>query len=368
LVSVDQLRRDFDARYKNELVAVRGWVDTERRVPSRTFKGYYLKDRYGSLILVRTTRPLPEITAEIAVKGVALRDADSGDVFLSETNREQVAGPAGASGSRQEPSEAEAALRRKADEAQRRADEALRKSSEAERRADEARRQTEETRRQSLEAEARAERERRRLEEEQQRTVAAARRRQNLMLALIGVGAVALLAGLVLVLRRPSSRGGGAGEPATAWTAASPPVSSPANLPAAGPVMSDAALQEFKTVKVYKTTKVWPGRLMVVEKGQETDVIPLSDQSGRGEIEIGRDSPDMADGIRIKDPSNTLSRHQARITYSPTSSQFTLVNLAGEGSNPTSINGRQMREKESVVLKDGDALVMGSVEMRFRGR
>jgi pSer/pThr/pTyr-binding forkhead associated (FHA) protein len=109
-----------------------------------------------------------------------------------------------------------------------------------------------------------------------------------------------------------------------------------------------------------------PGRLVVLESGQETDSIYLSDQSGRSDIEIGRESPDARGGVRIKDPSNTLSRHQARIIYTPAAQEFRLLNLADESSNPTIVNGRELNKDESVVLHDGDILTMGNVGLKFR--
>jgi hypothetical protein len=125
-------------------------------------------------------------------------------------------------------------------------------------------------------------------------------------------------------------------------------------------------VDDYKTLRVYKTTKVLPGKLVVIDGRQETDTIHLSDQTGRGEIEIGRDSPDITGGIRIKDKSNTLSRRQARLLYSASSREFRLVNVAGDSSNPTIINGRQMTQDEALVLKDGDIMIMGNVELKFR--
>jgi hypothetical protein len=357
-LSVDQLRHDFDTRYKDELVTVRGWVDTERRVASRTFKGFYLKDRYGALILIRTTKALPDITVEIVVRGVAIRDAESGDIFLSEVSREPVSAvgrvlPMGAP-------DAESLLRQQADTARRQTEEARKQAEEAARRVQEAERQAAEARR-------RAEEEKLRLEREQAAARAEAEAtRQRLVIALVAVGGLALLVGAVLLFRRKSVEtttpaGNVPGMPPLSPAAPSAPLSTAPPAPAAG-----TTVQDFKTVKVFKTTKVWPGRLVVLENKQETDVIPLSDQSGRGEVEIGRDSPDATVGIRIKDKTNTLSRKQARIEYTPDRREFRLVNLAGEGSNPTAFNGRQMKENESVVLKDGDVLLMGSIEMKFR--
>lgn len=253
-ISVEQLKRGFSG-YSEELVTLRGWVATERRVASTTFKGYYLRDRFGALILVRTVNPLPDITAEIQVSGVALRDADTRDIYISE-HRRSLAG----------------------------------KTAE----------DTETKEAQRLAAIRTAELERKRLDDQRNRNLLAA-----------GGGAAVLLAlgGFLFVRRRgrvqeslpPFSAEGYA-------PAFTPPPAAPE--PAAPPSVDD-----FKTVRVYKTTKVLPGKLTVLEEGKEADVIHLSDQSGKGEIEIGRDSPDSQGGIRIKDRTNTLSRRQAKIVF-----------------------------------------------------
>jgi len=125
-------------------------------------------------------------------------------------------------------------------------------------------------------------------------------------------------------------------------------------------------VEDLAGVRVYQTTKVLPAELIVLRNRRETDLIYLTDQTGRGEIEIGRDSPDVTGGIRIKDETNTVSRHQARLIYSAHTGEFKLLNLAGAGSNPTTVNGRRLSENEAVVLKDEDILGMGNVELKFR--
>ena len=89
-ISVRELVRGFHSRYKNEQVTVQGWVSAEKRVSSTSFKAYYLKDRYGSTIVVRTVNKVPQINSELLVTGVALVDADSKRFFISETKRKQV--------------------------------------------------------------------------------------------------------------------------------------------------------------------------------------------------------------------------------------------------------------------------------------
>lgn len=327
-VSIRVLRQNFTAKYRNEAVLVKGWVASERRVTSRSYRGFYLKDRFGDFLLVRTTEPLPGINEELEVVGVALRDADTGDIFLTETSRKVI------------PTGAEVAL-----EAERQQREQERKDLE----------------RKIAEQEVQQQAEQQRMAEEARREADANRQRTYLITG-IAIAAVVLVAvALLLMRRRPEL----VVEHAPTWEPPSPPVGGdtlqePLSAPMGG------GIDDYKTVKVYKTTKVLPGRLVVMENRKESDIIHLTDQSGRGEIEIGRDSPDVTSGIRIKDRSNTLSRRQARLVYSAPSREFKLVNLAGDHSNPTVVNGRQMEDQESVVLKDGDLLTMGSVEMKFR--
>ena len=310
-ISVRELVRGFHSRYKNEQVAVQGWVSAEKMVSSTSFKAYYLKDRYGSTIVVRTVNKVPEINSEVLVTGVALVDADSKRFFISETRREEV-GSAGE--------------------------------------------ETEEAARQPLELPS----------------------TENLIL--IGVIAIALLWVVVRLRRRKAAPAASAPGPVPSYKPAPAPESGRPYKPAPPPIPSaesasvafptaqvaSSTVEDFKTVRVFTTSKVLPGTLVILGNGQETDTIYLSDQSGRDEIEIGRDSSDIAGGIRIKDKTSTLSRRQARLLYSAGEKQFKLVNLAPETSNPTMINGRQMSGDETVVLKDNDVLRMGSVELRFR--
>ena len=131
-IPVKELKQNFDRTYKNEEVRVHGQVSAEKRVDSQTYKGFYLKDRFGDLILVRTTAPLPEISSFVTVTGVALRDADTGDVFVSETRREggtapaAAAAPAPAAGGA--PAPADDSARRQAEEQRMREEEERRKA------------------------------------------------------------------------------------------------------------------------------------------------------------------------------------------------------------------------------------------------
>ncbi len=194
--------------------------------------------------------------------------------------------------------------------------------------------------------------------------------RGNALYFALALGASLLVGGLVFIVARRNGH-----QPPQPWVN---PYATPQGptvddvLLRGGPIPAPSAdaptVQDFKTVKAYKTTKVLPGRLIILDDGRETDVIHLSDQSGRGEIEIGRDSPDATGGIRIKDDTNTLSRHQAKLSYDSAKHEFRLLNLVGESGNPTVINGRMMHANEAIVLKDDDVIAMGSVELKFKQR
>jgi hypothetical protein len=131
-------------------------------------------------------------------------------------------------------------------------------------------------------------------------------------------------------------------------------------------VAAPEGIDDYKTVKVYKTTKVMPATLTVLDGEAETDVIHLYDHTGTGEVELGRESPEANSGIRIKDKTNTVSRRQATIQYLSSSKTFWLTNLAGLTSNPTVLNGRELGENESAELSDGDTVIFGALKARFR--
>lgn|GEM_PF-3069407 len=362
--AVRDLKRHFGSKYKNEVVTVRGHVQVERRVRSRTFRAYYIKDRYGDLIMVRTTRELPPILAEVQVTGVALRDADTGGVYVSENNRTVLAAPLGAGGGGTPAPSLPATKKQKQDREKEQRIRGIVQGVEsaisagdwnlAESRLDNL--VSEDPGNSRISSLGRAIREGR-------------DNQQMQYYVLFGIGAiVVILIGVAVFLMRRKPELPAPIPPPPA------PVPGPEPFPAddktrkidPGGFGATSMVDDFNTVKVYKTTKVLPGQLLVMDNKQETDTIFLSDQSGRGEIEIGRDSPDVQGGIRIKDSTNTLSRRQARIIYSASAREFKLLNLAGQASNPTIVNGREMSESEAVVLNNGDILTMGNLEMKFR--
>ena len=105
---------------------------------------------------------------------------------------------------------------------------------------------------------------------------------------------------------------------------------------------------------------------VLLNGGRPGRVIALPEFNTRGEIEIGRSSQGISGGIRIPDPSATISRRQARLSYSAASGEVRLMNVAGGKANPTHINGRAMRPDESCLLRDHDTITMGNLHMMFR--
>jgi serine/threonine protein kinase len=105
---------------------------------------------------------------------------------------------------------------------------------------------------------------------------------------------------------------------------------------------------------------------VLLNHGRAGRVIPMPEFDARGEIQIGRSSQGVSGGIRIPDPSATISRRQARLSYSVASGEIRLVNVAGGKANPTHINGRAMRPEESCLLRDRDTITMGNLQMMFR--
>ena len=344
--------------YHKEVVVVQGWVVNEKAVPQRSFKGFTLRDRYGELILIRTTKPLPGINTEIKIRGIALMDGKT--PYIAEEERDELQ----KSESGQGPV-SRTTLVGKGEPPVPPIEPGVEPIANAPHAG------APDTTAAAVSDPITA------------TTTLPARQTSWLTwpwIAGLLVGAALLIGAFVLVLsrRKPAAEATSFG-PSTADAYQNPYVATTgagvadvlrpvggAAVPAAAAPAEAPVIEDFKTVKAFKTSKVLPGKLVVVENGIDGDVIHLSDQSGRGEIEIGRDSPDATGGIRIKDRTNTLSRRQAKLMYSPASREFKLHNLVGDSGNPTVHNGHAMHENETIVLKDGDVLGMGSVELTFR--
>jgi len=276
-ISIDELKNNFQ-KYKGEKIILEGWIAAEQRVDTETIKSFYLRDRYGSLIQIRTDKSLPDINAHIEVQGVALEDPDFGDIYIQELSRiilDTTPPPLPPAESKLAP----------------------------------------------------------------------------ILIVVIAVVLIALVGIIIWInkIKQPPK-----------------PITDKAKVEdeyATKKIPRVESVDDYKTVKVYKTVKALPGKLALMIEGIETDVFHLTDSTGRGEVPIGRVSPDVKAGIRIVDKTNTMSRKQAMILYKD--KRFFLLNVAGEDVNPTLINGQEMRKGEEVELKAGDEMEMGNVKLKF---
>jgi hypothetical protein len=332
-----------------EVVRLIGYVSAERELGSESFKGYYLTDRFGSRIVVRTTSPLPEILTRLTVTGVLLRNSSSSsELYIAETGR------------RLEPEVTrQAEVSTEVTTGRIQPDEEVLGVQSAELRA--------------LEGSATG-----------SPAVAAAPATQqnnqisNAPLALLstrffGLPIVLVVTGMIVIgllgfagiSFASRTRQGKSDQPSAVPLAPfQPPV--PLDAPASTAPSSDHPVaQEFKTVRVFKTTRLVPIALEVMDGDSVVERIQLYDQTGEGNVEIGRDAPGETAGVRIKDPTNTLSRHQARLDVDYQSKTIRVTNLATESANATTVNGRSLAEKEATEVKSGDRLHMGAMELRL---
>ena len=340
----------------DETARLIGFVSAERRVASATFKGYYITDRFGVTLLVRTTNPLPEVLTRLTVAGVLLRDARTREMFLVETGRllqPEI--------TRQPEVSTEVRTGRI------KTDTEVLGTVSAERRALEGAGAVG-----AATANAQAE-----------KSQAASPSEPSLVRRLLSLSSQEVMLGIALLLLLSGvlyfSRGRLASRVKTPapydspsiggqWTAPAVPQASasafaaPESVP--GPTATAMPAQDFKTVRVFKTTRLLPVSLEVLNGDEVIETVPLYDQSGQGTIDLGRDVVGETGGVRIKDPSNTLSRRQARIEVDSIGKSVRLTNLASSSSNPTTVNGKILSLNETVELKRGSLIQMGAVQVR----
>ncbi len=285
-ISIDELKNNFKAKYKGEKVTLVGWVTAEKRVDTVSIKSYYLRDRFGSLIQIRTDKKLPEINTKVQVEGVALEDPEFGDIYIQELNTLSFEMGDG--------------------------------------------------------------------KDERSPIVSKENEWIPYLIILIIVVLVALVVLIIWmnkVQKEPIKEGVKVKEEREAIN---------------GEIEEDLEVEnvkEYNTVKVYETVKALPGKLAILREGKETDSFHLTDSTGKDEIPIGRESPDIKEGIRIIDKSNTMSRWQAKILYR--NKKFYLLNIAGEEVNPTIVNGKKLEKDEEVELNLSDVMEMGNVKLKL---
>jgi len=124
---------------------------------------------------------------------------------------------------------------------------------------------------------------------------------------------------------------------------------------------------EGKTIKMHRppegTLKILPGYFEVKsgdENVKEIRFYKLKEQE-YPEITFGRAEGAPYTHIQLK--PLTVSSRQAKLTMKD--GKYLLQNFAGPQSNPTRINGREMKQDEVVELKDNDKIDMGEVSFVF---
>ena len=111
------------------------------------------------------------------------------------------------------------------------------------------------------------------------------------------------------------------------------------------------------------TLKLLPGYFEIVggeTKLEEIRFFQISEEPVI-EITIGRLPGEPYRHIQLQ--SHTVSRKQAKLVYK--NGIYSLINHAPETSNPTLINGGEMKEDESRILEEGDRIEMGEVELIY---
>jgi hypothetical protein len=124
---------------------------------------------------------------------------------------------------------------------------------------------------------------------------------------------------------------------------------------------------EGRTIKLHapppNTVKLLPGWFDVVGGDDVVKQIRFYSLGGeRGaETTFGRASGRPYAHIQLKAP--TVSSRQAKVAFDNGAAQLT--NLASADSNPTKVNGREMGVNESVPLSESDRVEMGEVSLLF---
>lgn len=314
LSEVERIRtiRERPDAFLNEVVTLEGFVTQYVDDEAQSTDFYYLKDDFGALIKVRTSREAPEVGERYRISGPVGIDPDLNDPFVSEESRASADAGLGESVAEEEG-----------------------RSSSA---------------------------------EASEVAGGGGATVDNLLLIAIAVVFVLLVGVLVWVIRS-QRRSTSATSPGMAASDMSP-ASSPSASFASGngqPPEPDEILED-KTVKMHApppgTLKILPGRLRVLAGLDEIENILLYRANGQGEeteITIGRANGKPYQHIQLK--PRTVSSKQAKLVY--TNNGFTLINYASEESNPTQVNGKPMSVNESVQLDDGDRIRMGEVEFMF---
>ena len=324
------------AAYLNEVVRIEGFVTQFVDAGTTSTKFYYIKDDWGSVVKVRTSKQAPSVGKRYAIEGPVGVDPRTKDLFVSEETRLELA----------------KFVEPRINLEQRDIVSPPRDAATAQETAPATQTASTETVVASAAPEPSA---------AQSPTAIAATPKEagtsTLMYVTIG-GAAAIILALVLFLAfRSRSRSDDA--LTTDFSIASA-------APVEAPPVPEQVL-EGKTIKLHapppNTVKLLPGWFEVVSGDDVVKQIRFYKLGGEhgAETTFGRASGRPYAHIQLKAP--TVSSRQAKVTFDNGSAQLT--NFASNDSNPTKFNGRELAVNESVPLKESDRVEMGEVSLLF---
>ncbi len=296
-------------KYRNEVVAIDGFVTQFVEDKAQTTDFYYLKDDWGGLIKVRTSAGRPEVGRKYRVTGPLSIDIRYREPFISEEKRELLEQPIVVESPNTGAVEA--------------------------------------SREQNVTVEPVAP------EPQPDQPVIQQPLWQKPIFLIVG-GAILLLVLIIIlvaILLRSSTRSDkGSDEPISA-----------SDNPAPGQTL------EGKTIKMQVpppgTLKLLPGRLEVLSGDDTVKEIRFYKPKGvaRPEVTFGRAQGPAYSHVQLK--AMTVSSRQAKMVFD--GATVFLINYASSESNPTLINGREMAVEESVPVNNGDTIAMGEVKFKF---
>lgn len=265
------------AAFKDEVVRLEGFVTQYVEGDAKTTSFYFLKDDWGGIIKVRTSKDRPEVGNKYIITGPVGIDPIFNEPYISEETRMQkVALP-----------------------------------------------------------------------------VASAPRNQYLIYGLIAAITAVIFLLVVVILSSGKKRGFEETKVSTGIETSLP---------------QPESFIEGKTIKMAVppegTLKLLPGRFVVLSGDDNIKEIRFYKTKAQEECEItfGRASGKPFSHIQLK--PMTVSALHAKVVYNV--GKFTLINYSK--TNPTKVNGQELKENESVELKDGARIEMGEIVFEFQAR
>jgi len=296
--------RDIHANprgYANEVVTVEGFATQWVESTAMTTSFYFLKDDWGGVIKVRTSREKPVVGTRYRVSGpVGIDVAQHNDVFISEEMRIEVRNESAAQAAAPPAPIV--------------------------------------------------------VPTEMPDPVLAGLSKESVLLIVAIVAAVALLIVLLVWLARSRSQ--------APPTDLDNDLGSdgPRAVPEAPPQMVEGRTIKIFAPPP-GTLKILPGRFEVVASDDTVKEIRFYRVKGQStpEVTFGRAAGAPFTHVQLK--PMTVSSRQAKLTF--INNQWILTNFAAESSNPTRVNGIELPVEGQAALKEGDRIEMGEVAFLF---